>query len=176
MTFFVSELEDAIDYIQKERGVYIQLNNITIPAQLNTDLYEAVQDSLFDIMYKEYVDPYHIEIHNVLAAHGENWETKLQQVGVHHPGIILDQNDDDIWTYERFHYAFKPRIEELERKEDVNCAYKIYFMSPPELPHFRTYIIEYKKTFELPSIKLFSTEVIIKVLQEKIHVSLEPSP
>ncbi len=72
LCFKIQNLEDAIDHIEQERHLRIQLNSIKIPHQLNSDLYEAVEDALHDIMYKEYVDPYYTEVRNVLAAHVNN--------------------------------------------------------------------------------------------------------
>ncbi len=167
IAFHVDALETAFHHIKKERGIDIQLNSISIPLQLNSELYEAVENALLDLMYKEFVDPYALEVHNVLAAHGETWEAQMNHTAVLHENeIVLDEHKETTWSYERFHYAFQPKNDD--------SGFKIHCMSPPELPHFSNSIMEYSQAFELPSMKLYSTDVIIKVLEGEIEVTLQP--
>ncbi len=168
--FAISDIGDAIRFVQNEYDITIQLNNISIPDDINPIVRKEIEAELNKFILLAYSNPFQKSVAFVVKAHGNNWEAKSNKRNVSSSDCFYAEDDDgDKWFYKRYDYECKC---ELENNDNASANdYRIFYMSA-RLPHIRIVWFEYNASFSLQLPAQEGCDIIIKTLKGGMKLKL----
>ncbi len=177
--FHITELADAIRWVQINYDITIDIPSIKIPNDITDIMHEKIEEELHNIMKQLYVHPFQNSINYIIQLHGDHSDQKLTKCNRSPEEIVYSRDDDgDIWFYQYFDYEYKSILknndENNDEKKNENFDandYRIFEMSP-RLPHLRNLWIEYNGPFSMYISAQHGTDIIIKTLKGGMMLTL----